>query len=165
VKEKDGNKLLNKQVWTEGLITVAIGVLSLTESLRLIFFEPPPLVKDLLGPGNYLLLMSIGMLVTGIIHIYHHRRERTVAKEKSSKEMRIRLVSCFLTCALYLILINLIGYLIATIIFFLLMFRVVGIKSWPYNVVLSVFLSVAFYLMFVKFSSLVFPKGIFFNLG
>lgn len=162
MRQNDGKILVNRRVWTEGLISVSVGLISLVESLRLISYEDPPLVKDLLGPGYYLLLMSIGMLVTGIIHIHHHRKEHAVAKEKTNKEMRIRLFSSFLTCALYLVLIDLIGYLIATIVFFIVMFRIVGIRSWPYNVFLSAFLSVAFYFVFVKFSSMVFPRGILF---
>ena len=157
-----GRILVNREVWAEGLITVAIGLVSLLESLRLISYEDPPLVRDLLGPGYYVLLMSLGMLVTGIIHIYHQRKEHAVAKEETNKEKRIRLFGSFLTCALYLVLIDLIGYLIATIAFFILMFRIVGIRSWPYNVLLSAFLSVVFYFVFVKFSSVVFPTGIIF---
>jgi len=154
--------ILNRRVWVEGLLMVVISLVSLAESLRLISYEDPQMVTDLLGPGYYLLLMSIGMLITGIVHIYHHRKERSVVKEKSSKEMRIRLMGSFVACVIYLILINTIGYSTATFVFFILMFRIVGIRSWPYNFVLSALLSVVFYFVFVKFCNMVFPRGILF---
>jgi len=154
--------IVNRRVWIEGFILVAISLVSLAESLRLISYEDPQLVTDLLGPGYYLLLMSIGMLVTGVVHIYHHRKERSMTKEETSKEMRIRLMGSFVACVIYLILINTIGYSTATFVFFVLMFRIVGIRSWPYNFVLSAFLSVVFYFVFVKFCNMIFPRGILF---
>ncbi len=153
--------MVKRRVWIEGLILVGISLVSVAESLRLIYYKDPQMMMDWLGPGYYLLLMSIGMLVTGVIHIYHHlRKGQTIAKEKTSKEMTIRLITSFVACAIYLILIDIIGYAIATFVFFILMFRIVGIRSWPYNLVLSAFLSVAYYFVFVKFCSMVFPRGI-----
>ena len=67
--------IVNRSVWIEGLILVAIGLLSLAESFRLIFSRDPTPLQDLLGPGYYVLGVSIGMLVTGVIYIYHHSRD------------------------------------------------------------------------------------------
>ncbi len=153
---------VNRGIWIEGLLLVAISLVSLAESIRLVIYRDPQMMVDWLGPGYYLLVMSIGMLVTGVIHIYHHRKEQSIAKEETSKEMRVRLIGSFVACALYLILINVIGYLIATIIFFILMFRIVGIKSWAYNIVLSIVVSVAYYVVFVKGCDMIFPEGILF---
>lgn len=153
---------VNRGVWVEGLLLVAISLVSLAESIRLVLYRDPQMLVDWLGPGYYLLAMSIGMLITGVIHIYHHRKEQAIAKEKTNKGMRVRLIGSFAACTLYLILINVIGYLIATIIFFMLMFRIVGIKSWAYNVVLSIVVSAVYYVVFVKYCDMVFPGGILF---
>lgn len=154
---------VNRRVWIEGLLLVAISLVILAESLRLILYKDPQVIFDLLGPGYYVLLVSIGMLVTGVIYIYHHLgKEQSIAKEKTSKEMRIRLIGSFVVCAIYLILIDVIGYAIATFVFFVLMFRILGFRSWFYNLVLSAFLSVAYHFVFVKFCSMVFPRSILF---
>ena len=65
--------------------------------------------------------------------------------------------------ALYIVLIQFLGYLIATPIFFLLMFRAVGVDSWRKNVTLTVILSAAYYFVFVYYCSVIFPRGIFYG--
>ena len=65
--------------------------------------------------------------------------------------------------ALYAVMIQFLGYLVATPIFFLLMFRVVGIGSWRKNMMLTVILSTAYYLVFVHYCSVIFPRGIFYG--
>jgi len=72
-------------------------------------------------------------------------------------------MSTIAACALYIFLIRIIGYLLATIIFFFLEFRIEGNKSWPLVIVLSLVLSVLYYFIFVQWCSLVFPRGIFFG--
>jgi uncharacterized membrane protein YidH (DUF202 family) len=151
---------VNRGVWTEGLLLVAISLASLAESIRLVLSRGSQMFVDWLGPGYYLLVISIGMLATGIAHIYHHRKDKPVEKEETSKEMRVRLISSFVACVIYLILINVLGYLSATFVFFILMFRIVGIRSWTYNIVLSAAVSAAYYVMFVKCCDMVFPRGI-----
>jgi putative tricarboxylic transport membrane protein len=154
---------VNRRVWIEGLFLLTIGLVSSVESLRIISHKNPHVIYDPLGPGYYLLVLSIGMLLTGVIHIYYYlRKGQSIAEEKTTKEMKIRLIVSIVAITVYLILINFIGYLIATFVFFILIFRIVGIRSWPYVFVLSAFFSVAYYFTFVKFCNMVFPKGILF---
>ena len=154
---------MNRKIWIEGLLLVALSLVGLAESLRLIFNKDTQMQYDLLGPGNYVLMVSIGLLVTGLIHIQHHLGEgESIEKEKTSKGMRIRLINSFVACAIYLILIDLIGYATATFVFLMLMFRIVGIKSWPYNFLLSVSLSLVSFMVFAKYCRMVFPRGILF---
>ncbi len=154
---------MTRRVWVEGLSLVALSLVSLVDSLRLIFYTDPTILYDPLGPGYYLLFVSIGLSATGVIYIYHHlRKGQSISKKETSKEMRIRLIASFVVCAIYLVLVDVIGYAIATFIFLMLMFRIVGIRSWPYNVALSAFLSAALYFVFVKYCDVVFPQGILF---
>jgi len=155
--------MLNRKIWIVGLLLVAFSLVSLAESLRLIFYKDPRIIFDVLGPGYYLLLLSIGLLVTAVVYIYQHLRKReSVAKEKTSKEMRIRLMGSIVVCVLYLILINTIGYGVASFVFFMLEFRIVGIKSWPFNFALSVMITAAYYVIFVMYCDMVFPRGLLF---
>ena len=151
---------MNKAVWLEGLVLVAIGLVSVAESIRLVLHKDPHIQVDWLGPGYYLLALSIGVLATGIVYIFKHAKEPSVAREKTSREMSIRLIGSFVSCALYLVLIEVIGYLMATIVFFALMFRIVGIKPWAYNIVLSILFSAVYYVVFVTYFNMAFPKGL-----
>lgn len=155
---------MKRRVWIEGLLLIGISIVSLIESLRLIIYKDPQTLYDVLGPGYYLLSISLGMMATGIAYIIAHliKLPSIERKEEVNKEMRFRLYGSFVVCVLYLILINTLGYLVASFIFFILEFRILGIKSWPFNVLLSAFISVAYYFVFIKYCSMVFPRGLLF---
>ncbi len=155
--------MVSRRIWIEGSLLLVISVVSLFESLRLIIYKNPRIQFDPIGPGYYILLVSLGFLVTSLIYIRHHLKEaQPKAKEHTSREMRIRLFGSFATYAIYLILVDVTGYSAATFVFFILMFRIVGIRSWPSNVVLSAVLTFAYYIVFVKYCSMAFPTGILF---
>jgi len=60
------------------------------------------------------------------------------------------------------VLIGIIGYLLATIVFFFLEFRVEGFRSWVSVVIMSLVLSGLFYLVFVRLCHMVLPAGVIF---
>lgn len=155
--------MINRQVLIEGFLLVAISFVSLVESIRLIIYKNPHVIYDVIGPGYYLLFLSIGLLFTSIIYVYRHLgRGETIVEKETSKETRIRLIGVCVVLALYLILIDIIGYGTATFVFFILMFRIVGIRSWSFNFVLSVFLATAYYFIFAKCADMTFPHGMLF---
>jgi len=154
--------MVNRGVWVEGLLLVILGLVSLAESTRLVLYTDPNLLRDWLGPGYYLLVISIGLLATGIVYIHNHGRAQTVAREATGGDGRHRLIASFATCALYLVLIEVIGYLLATFVFFVSMFTIVGLRSWVHKLVLGMVLSGIFYIVFVKYGGMTFPRGIVF---
>ncbi len=140
-----------------------MSLVSLAESIRVIIYKNPQVLYDLLGPGYYLLFLSIGLFVTGVVYIYYHSKaHESTATEKAPREMKIRLIASFLVCAIYVILIDVVGYAVGTFVFFALMFRIVEIRSWPLNLLLSLSLTTVCYFIFVKYCSVVFPHGILF---
>ncbi len=154
---------MSRRTWIEGLSFIAIGLISSADSLRLIFHKDPQVIYDVLGPGGYLLLQSIGLILLGAFYIYHHStKERSKPKEKTNRAMRIRLLGSIGVFGIYLILIHSLGYVIASFVFFILEFRVVGIKSWPSNILLSIVLTGAYYFIFVKYCNMAFPRGLLF---
>ena len=155
-------KFVNKGVWVEGLLLATLGVVGLAESIRLDLYTDPKMLRDWLGPGYYLLLMSLGLLATGIAYIYNHRTAHSAIREETGSEGRTRRIASFATCALYLVLIEVAGYVTATFVFFVLMFTIVGLKSWIHKLALSVVLSVIYYIVFVRYGGMAFPKGILF---
>ena len=154
--------MVNKGVWVEGLLLTAISVVGVAESIRLVLYHDPGLLSDWLGPGYYLLAISLGLMITGVAYIYKNRTTPPAARQETGSEGRNRLIAAFATCALYLILIDLFGYLVATFVFFVLMFWIVGVESWIQKIVLACAMSGIFYIVFVKYCGMSFPRGIFF---
>jgi hypothetical protein len=140
---------------------MVISLIGLIEGSRLTFFKAPHIQYDILGPGPYVLIISIGIMILGILHlIINFRKLITLDKAITSKEMRARMMSMVVVCGIYIFLIGTVGYLVSTILFFFLEFRILGIKFWLTNAVLTLCLTATYYFVFIRFCSMVFPRGI-----
>jgi len=103
------------------------------------------------------------LMAIGVLHlVYNYRKLSAVEEVPVDRKMRIRMISSILTCAIYIFLMSIVGYLLATLVYFLMEFRVEGVKSWRLVVVLSLVLSAAYYVIFVQLCEMMFPRGIFF---
>jgi hypothetical protein len=155
---------LNTKVLGEVIFILVMGIITMVEGLRLIFIKDPAAIYDLIGPGPYLLVVSMMFMGGGIVHLVTNWRKSVAAQGVViDKKLRRKLISTVVNCAIYLLLISTVGYLIATPIFFLLQFRIEGIRSWLRNLALTFVISATYYLVFVKYCSLIFPRGIFFE--
>jgi hypothetical protein len=164
IEFKTGKKPMRIAVFTEGALLLVVSLVGLAEGLRLVIYKDPYTLYDPLGPGFYIIAISIGILTIGIVHLLSHSKKLFALEEMPvDKKMRIKMMSTVAACVIYIFLIRIIGYPLATILFFFLEFRIQGIKSWPGIAVLSLVLSALYYLVFVKYCSMVFPRGIFFN--
>ncbi len=151
-------------VLIEGILLLVLSVVSLAEGLRLIIYKEAYVLYDFLGPGFYLIAISIGLMALGVVHlIVNYGKLPTMERVPADRKMKIRMMSTVAACVIYTFLIGILGYLLATILFFFLEFRIERIKSWPLVVALSLFLSGLYYLFFVKYCSVIFPRGIFFR--
>ena len=148
----------------EGVILLVLGLVALAGGLRLIIYKDPHLLYDPMGPGPYIAAIGVGLMTIGVVYLVrNYRKSPTMDDVPVDRKTRIRIMSTIATCALYVFLIHIVGYLLATIIFFFLEFRIEGIKSWLSVVVLSLVLSALYYFIFVQWAGLVFPRGIFFT--
>jgi putative tricarboxylic transport membrane protein len=154
---------MNPKVLIEGILVLFFGLVAMIEGLRLIIYKDPYVLYDPLGPGVYILVLSLGLLVAGIVHfISNYRKLPSKVKVAADKEMRIQLFSSMGILVAYILLVEFIGYFVATLTFFFLELRVAGVKSWRTNIILTLILSVVYYVIFVKFCDMVFPEGILF---
>lgn len=154
---------MKRKALIEGILLLAISVAGMVEGRRLIVHKNPNTLYDMLGPGLYIVLFSAAMMITGVVHlIVNYRNPLSAEKIVISKEMRIRMMSMVAVLAVYTFLIDIVGYLIATPIFFLLEFRTVGVKSWLTNAILTVACTAGYYIVFVEYCNITFPPGIFF---
>src|SRR4030042_3314136 len=147
----------------EGILFLAIAFMCLIEGFRLILYKDPVILYDALGPGHYILVLGLALLATAGAYIIDNYKKPI--KEKVvmiNKSMRIRMISMTVVLIIYAFLINILGYLLVTFFFFLTEFRIVGIKSWRLNLILAIVLTALYYMIFVEYAKVVFPKGIFF---
>ncbi len=143
------------------MIVVAFGLAAMVEGLRLVVYKDPYVFYDPVGPGYYVLALSVGLLIVGAVHlVVHYRKSGVVTYTAGSREMR-PLFSSIIVLVLYLLLISFTGYLVATLFFFLLQFRVTGVRSWRTNVILTLVFTAVYYVIFVRLCEMVFPRGIF----
>ena len=155
---------MKRTLWIEGLLFLVVSIATMAEGLRLVLYKNPKTLHDVLGPGYYILVLGIGMMATGVVYVIgNYKRLPGFEKAAVPTGKRMRMMSLVAVCAIYIFLIGIAGYLVATLVFFLLAFRAAGIKSWPFNFALTLILTAAYYLVFVQYCEMIFPRGIFFR--
>lgn len=119
---------------------------------------------QMMGPGAYISVLSLALMLTGAIHlIVNLRRSVGVERVPVSGIERTRMVGIVVLLCANIFLIELAGYTVALVIFFLAVFRILEVKSWRTNIILSLSLAAVYYVVFVKFCDVIFPPGILFS--
>jgi putative tricarboxylic transport membrane protein len=155
------------RVLIEGILLFVIGLISVIEGVRLIIYKNLVISYDPVGPSFFVLLCGICLMIVAVLYVIVNYRkplstEKMVA-DVADKEMTIRLISAIVVCVAYIFLINIVGYLIATVVFLLLQFRITGVKNWLTNCLISIILTALFYFGFIVYCDMPFPKGMIFK--
>ena len=155
--------------WIEGITLLATGFISVGEGLRLVQKIDPDAITDVLGPGYYIFFLGLILMITGVTY-FSVNYKKIFYKEKESLDRRTKEKTAIstvfymvLVLIIYLISIHIAGYLVPTLIFFFLEFRVAGVKSWKRNILLTLVVTAVFYLIFIQYCRMVFPHGLFFR--
>ncbi len=155
---------MDKTSLVEGIIVLFLGGVALVESLHLISEKDPTTVYDVVGPGYYILFLSLLLLAAGVAHLAAHLKKKSSLVEKvaTDKELRMKMFGMVGMLGLYLVLISVFGYLISTVVFFIAEFKLAGVKSWLTNILLTIAVTACYYFVFIEYCSMVFPRGIFY---
>lgn len=147
----------------EGMILLVISLTGIMQGFQLNAIKDPQRLSLLMGPGTYILALSIILLITAIVHVLlgYRKGADVVSAPKTGIHASKKLILMIVVFALYAFLIDIVGYIIPTILFFLLEFRISGVTSWKVNTVLTACLVVSFYYIFIKYCEMIFPHGIF----
>jgi len=148
----------------EVIILVIVGIISILEGIRLVMAQKLQLY-DVLGPGYYNIGMGSVLCIVGVIYFISQRRKISTEKKETtpSKEYKIKMVCMVGVLALYIILMNYIGYFFSSMFFFILINRIVGFRAWPGNFAVSMAMTIGFYIIFAKWLNMFFPQGILFR--
>ena len=152
---------MKRKVLIEGMLLLVFSFVAMSEALRLIISKDLHVLYDPLGPGFYILVLSCGLFLVSIVHVvvnYKKSEQAKIMKSGSGSHVLFSIGAM----ALYILLIRVVGYLVATLIFCLLQFWLAGVKSWRANAILSVVFTTVCYLVFVKLCEIVFPRGLLF---
>jgi putative tricarboxylic transport membrane protein len=163
---------MKKPRWIELLVLLIVGLGSVVEGIRLTGLDNVQF--DRLGPGGYNIGIGAILIVLGVAYFLVERKkeERTErkAKEKRGEERTsagrqqksytMMMVSIIGVLGLYALLINWTGYLLASAVFFILINRVVGFRSWTSNMAVSAVMTACYYVLFVKWMGMQFPRGL-----
>jgi putative tricarboxylic transport membrane protein len=154
-------------VFIEGILLCVIGIISIIDGVRLIIYKNPVISYDPVGPGFFVILCGSCLITVAVLYVIVNQRKPLSPKKMvanvADREMTIRLISAIVVCVAYIFLINIVGYLLATVVFLLLQFRITGVKHWFTNCFISIILTALFYVTFIIYCDMPFPKGMIFR--
>jgi hypothetical protein len=121
----------------------------------------PGVLYDKVGPGIFGVLIGIGLLAVGILHL--RMPETRPAAGAGRSVLHPRVLGILGACVLYVLLIYAVGYPAASVVFFLLASRLSGVTSWRQSLAIGLGLTAAYYGLFVLYFDLLFPPGLLFR--
>jgi hypothetical protein len=152
----------------ESLSVMALACLGMAEAWRLsgaIRTGAP--FHDVIGPDRYLAGVSLGLFVCGVLSLVGSLKRWRPAEVKKGEETGSRVTLVFgvvLALAIYTLLIPVLGYLLATCLFFPVVYYLFGVRPWLKSVVIGLSTSAVFYAIFEYFAEIALPKGLLENI-
>jgi len=122
-------------------------------------------IGDPLGPKAFPRLLGIGMLVTAVLLFMEIWRARKTPPEETSQpsgdRRHLMVVGGVVACtAVYLAVFTLLGYVIATSIYLVVLTAYFNRGKWTANILTSVLFCIVSYLMFTKLLGVSLPQGV-----
>lgn len=151
----------------EVIVPIGIGLVSIIEGIRLTTVEK--IQPDPLGPEFYNLGIGSLLIILGLMYFISQLRKvpkrgrKEGEKDLAGKEYKgykIMMISMIGAMVIYILLINLLGYLFSSVVFFFLLNRVAGFRSWFNNLTATIIMTISYYIIFVKWMGMVFPQGV-----
>jgi hypothetical protein len=139
----------------ENILLMVLAVVGICEGIRLI--GVPLLIDDPVGPGWYLLFMSILLFICAAALLMKRARRKTVSQSGGLSFLKGPAGQSFLLLLFYGLAALTTGYLIASALFFLLGQRVFGERSWARAAVLGLAMTGSFYLVFSRLAGVPLP--------
>jgi hypothetical protein len=153
---------MKRRVLIEGILLLAFSLVAMSEALRLIISKDPLVLYDPLGPGYYILVLSFGLFVAAIVHVAVNYKKSAQSQKTTEPGSGARVLFSVGAMILYILLVRIVSYPVATLIFCLLQFWIAGVRSWRTNTILSVVFTAVCYFIFIKLCGIVFPEGLLF---
>jgi putative tricarboxylic transport membrane protein len=158
-----------RTLFIELLVIIIVGMLSIGDGIRLVLKKELQ-TFDALGPGFYSVGMGTILVIVGLVYFLTERKKAVsvetkplVGQSAGKKEYKKTMIGMVVVMIAYILLMDLVGYLLATVVFFFLINRIVGFRSWLANMGVTALMTAAFYLVFVSWLGIIFPRGLLFD--
>lgn len=139
----------------ETSLLIGLAALSIYEGARLTTIALP--VKDPLGPGWYLLSISVLLLICSVIY-WCVQFKSGVGKRRKGLSFHVgSAVQSLIVLTLYCIAVPLVGYIISTIFFFPVTIHIFGLNSWIKSIIIGLVYASAFFFTFSYLAGLPLP--------
>lgn len=153
-----------EDVWV-GIVSVLLGIFVLILSAA--FHEDTAL--DIAGPGGLPTILAWSILAIGVIHIvgaYYAPKSKEDSKAKLAKEFEAAkpILRIALVCVLYILLLEYIGYLIATPLLMMGIMWTINVRDKKSLLLTSVVTTIILYLIFNVALKVKLPMGFFHDL-
>jgi hypothetical protein len=158
-----------KALLIEVSVVVILGVFSISEGIRLVLAEKVHKL-DVLGPGYYNVGLGSLLVIAGLIYFVSARKKASPSEEKKAvkqpagnSEYQKMMISMIVVMVAYIFLMQLAGYLLASLVFFFLINRIAGFRSWLTTLGATLLMTASFYVIFVMWMGIIFPRGLLFG--
>ena len=116
------------------------------------------------GTGMFPLFLGILLMFLSCIFLLKllYQDKKTTVKRDSVAEVRgspIQLILFFGTMVLATAFFNQLGYPLASFLLMVVLLRILGMKRWTFNIILSFVTALGSYLLFVQWLNIPLPKG------
>ena len=152
----------------ESILIIALGALGIADAWRLsILVRAGGTFHDVIGPDRYLGIISAGLLICGVWNLVAVVKSRKPlqgkGEEKEGSQVKQVVLVTFLLFV-YTFAIPMLGYLLATFIFFPVIYFIFGVRPWPKIIIVGLITAALFYAIFAYFAEMPLPKGLFENI-
>ncbi len=157
---------MKRKLLIECAVLLTIGALGIAGGMGAYLRSDARTQSSLLQPGVYVVVIAAVLVATALAYGLLGLRRAGAASlppptTSTSAEdgPAVRLV--YTAIVLYGVLIPVLGYVPATLLFLAAEFWLLGVRSWPRNLALTLATTVAFYVLFVHYGEMIFPRGVF----
>jgi putative tricarboxylic transport membrane protein len=154
-----GEERMDKDEIIVGVIILLFGAATALLSLKM-----PLGTFRMAGTGMFPLILGILLIILSgifVLKIYFQGKKEQMKKEPSleSSESPIQLTLFLGAMVLATLFFNQLGYPLTSLLLMLALLRILGIKRWGLNILISVVTAVGSYFLFVKWLNIPMPKG------
>ena len=154
-----GEDDLNRDEVASGIVIFLFGAISTLLSLKM-----PLGTFRMAGTGMFPFCLGILLMILSgifILRIFLGGKEKQVKKEVTaeSPESSAQLILFMGAMALATLFFNQLGYPLTSFLLMVALLRILGIKRWGQNILISVVTAVGSYFLFVKWLDIPMPKG------
>ncbi len=152
----------------ESFLVIIVALLGIADAWRLSsVVRVGGTFHDVIGPDRYLGAISVGLLICGVWALGKNLKGsgHTPVQKKETGESQVTLVALVVfVLILYAFAMPILGYLLATCIFFPIIYFIFGVRPWLKSILIGLSTTAVFYAIFEYFAEMPLPKGLLENI-